>query len=458
MLGFTFWYWRDLEFNSRDWDLRWDKRSWRQKLTLEALRFDQNMFRTNALAHSAAGLGFYHIARENGFSLPASVAATFGTAVFWEYMIEFREYPSLNDIITNTIAGLAVGEPIYQLAETLMRSSHVLTRTIGTLLSPASAFNDWTDGRVRPLEPYDRWGFTENVAHRFRIGGGIGSRSFDTGETRSETLLLLDAELVMLPGYDRPRTFSAWTRPGDFNGLRVRTGFDGRGLNELAFHARTSLFGGYSQRMVREPDGRLRGRGIFLGLGSAFEYEEYARPGGIDHLASMKVLGTVLELSARGFGMRVRWLTEAYATFAMVDALAFTNILPGPLQEDIFYPATFGGRVPSVVGARGYSFALGPATSTRLELDAWRFTLGGELQADRFHAVTGRDRFRDELREPFRISDERVTARGWLSLHPFGPGIGITGGYGWRFRRGWADTMSKSYRDRRVDLGLTLVF
>src|SRR5205814_2529703 len=37
------WYWRSLDFNSKDWDLKWDAESWRRKLNFDAVRFDPTL-------------------------------------------------------------------------------------------------------------------------------------------------------------------------------------------------------------------------------------------------------------------------------------------------------------------------------------------------------------------------------------------------------------------------------
>src|SRR6185436_7240239 len=106
------WYWRDLDFNTRDWDLRWDGPSWKRKLTsLDAVRFDQNLFQTNAVSHTRAGVAHYQILRGNGFSAGASALGTFATSAIWEYLIEFKELVSLNDLIVNSVSGFAIGEP-----------------------------------------------------------------------------------------------------------------------------------------------------------------------------------------------------------------------------------------------------------------------------------------------------------------------------------------------------------
>jgi hypothetical protein len=77
IVGGAIWYWSDLDFNSRDWDLQWDWPSWKSKLTFESLRFDQNLFETNTNSHIRAGFYHYQVARGNGMSAGASLATSF---------------------------------------------------------------------------------------------------------------------------------------------------------------------------------------------------------------------------------------------------------------------------------------------------------------------------------------------------------------------------------------------
>jgi hypothetical protein len=456
-LGFSVWYWRDLDFNSRDWDLTWSGSSWREKAKLDALRFDQNLLTTNALAHAWAGVGNYHIARGNGFSAGTSVAVAFVTSVLWEYFVEFREYPSLNDIVTNTVASFSLGEPLYRIGEFLLRSPGVLSRATATLISPVASVNDWVDGRVRPPEPTDSLGFTLAGAHRFRLRGGMTSRTFDRQQTRRQMLLGGDAELVMLPGYGRMGNISRWTRTSDWVLLQARAGFDG-GLSEFAFRTRTSWMGYYAQSIAARPDGAPSGHGLFVGLASAYEYEGLERPIDPDHLASLMILGPLVELTMRESALRLRWQAEAYPAFGMIDALAFKGRLPPLDKEGIYRPGEHGGRIPGVVGARGYSFSLGVAAATRLELFYRAFEAGAEANLDHFTAIRGRDRFREEVRNEYHITDERAVTRLWLGVHPFGPTLGIAASLGWRWRRGYADELQARTFDQRMDLGLTLVF
>ena len=112
-------------------------------------------------------MAHYQILRGSGFSPGASIAGTFVTSAIWEYLAEFKELISLNDLVVNTVSGVAIGEPFYQLGEMLLRSApSPLTRGLAALLSPVATFNDWLDGRRRgqPGSP---------------IGGGQGWHRFD---------------------------------------------------------------------------------------------------------------------------------------------------------------------------------------------------------------------------------------------------------------------------------------
>src|SRR5580765_3382644 len=63
------WYEHTLDDQRKDFDLEWDRDSWRRKLTFDAVRFDTNEFSTNAVHHPLMSTVQYHIARTNRFGL-----------------------------------------------------------------------------------------------------------------------------------------------------------------------------------------------------------------------------------------------------------------------------------------------------------------------------------------------------------------------------------------------------
>jgi len=112
------WYWNDLELQRPDWVLKWDRESWKMKLTsFDAVRFDTNAFHINAFGHSSQAVLAYHAGRGNGLGLAGATALNTFYTFAWEYLIEFREYVSLNDLVINTISGPALGEPLWQIGD-----------------------------------------------------------------------------------------------------------------------------------------------------------------------------------------------------------------------------------------------------------------------------------------------------------------------------------------------------
>src|SRR5688500_1982174 len=63
------WYWIDRERQVADWDFP----SLKQRVTLEALRFDNNPFPINFAWHTVDGGGYHLMARTNEMSLLVSV-------------------------------------------------------------------------------------------------------------------------------------------------------------------------------------------------------------------------------------------------------------------------------------------------------------------------------------------------------------------------------------------------
>jgi hypothetical protein len=459
LTGGLIWYWRDLDFNTRDWDLKWDAESWKRKLvTLDAVRFDQNLFQTNAVSHTRAGVAHYQILRGNGFSAEASILGTFATSAFWEYVIEFKELVSLNDLIVNTVSGFAIGEPFYQLGEFFLRSpASMFTRGMATALSPVASVNDWVDGRKRGERAGPGRAFTRDSWHRFHLGGRMGARSYDGRTERNEMGLGLGAELVTLPQYLRPGVLQTWIRPGTFTAVNAELELSDRRDLGGWFRSRATIAGHYAQRYHRRPEGRVAGWGRLLAVGSGFEYEDVERPAGRDYMAIMNVLGPVSELTGLAGGLQVRWFNELYGNFAMVKSLAMEGHMP-VMQGPVYHPSDSGGIIPGVLGARGYYYALGVSGATRLQLDFRGCDGGVELRGNHFSSIAGHDRFKEEITREIDLTDRRAALRTWVGVQPWETGPRLQAAMDWRYREGSAGGLVSDYLDRRFTAGMSYVF
>jgi len=419
------WYWRTAEHQAVDWELGWDWDSWEKKLTFEKVLFDTNPFFVNAVRHPAKGVLDYHIARANGFGMTGATVFATVMGAAWEYVVEYREDPSINDLIFNTAGGIAIGEPLWQFGQ-LWRGGRLTyaDRARTALFAPFDAIHDTV--RV----PHRWW--RPRAWRSFELAAGAGTRRFaDTA--RSELLLDADFEVIADPAYlaDGPR--SGATPAGAWNRVHARVRFADTNADKHMtgsyLHSRTSLVGHYAQ------DGA--GNSRFVGLGTAFTFDKEALPHEWDKLAVAHLLGPQIELAHRGPGYVVRWEGGAYGDFALVQAHVF-----GP--DPPFPPAP---PYRSTLQANGYYDGFGASALTRLRADTRYLGLDIEVTMHEWWQIGGADRDSVEARvesegipaTPQDSTDERVFWRAALVGHPSGR-WSVAGTLEGAYRRGtWRD-------------------
>src|SRR6185503_7898684 len=109
----TAYYWLDPLANSEDWD----DPSVFEKLSGDAVSFDNNLVSTNFILHPLAGAAIYGSSRINGLSVPASFAYVAASSLAWEFAFEWREQASLNDLLFTSIGGVSLGEFFFRLSD-----------------------------------------------------------------------------------------------------------------------------------------------------------------------------------------------------------------------------------------------------------------------------------------------------------------------------------------------------
>ena len=117
------WYWSNKDFNAVDWEYGFDWESYRQKLvTFEAVKFDSNEFETNSMAHPFAGAWYHLGAKAAGYDMYESFLFGFSSSLIWEYVGEFKEKVSINDLVITPVAGAVLGESIHKLSQFFLTS------------------------------------------------------------------------------------------------------------------------------------------------------------------------------------------------------------------------------------------------------------------------------------------------------------------------------------------------
>jgi hypothetical protein len=423
----TIWYQAEAELNSRDWEYEYDWASFRTRfLTTDATRFDSNYFGINTM-HAYSGAAYYLVARQNGLNaLEAFLMAT-AASTLWEFVVEFREKISINDMIVTPVAGMAIGEVFTQLGAFFDRGSdNVLTRALGLIFGGPRQLHNWLDNnRPRRTTNVDGLGFTRDVWHQFQLfaGAGIADVRRSVGgsqvarESRGEVHLGLETLLVNVPEYGRPGRVSRLLTDGNFSQMILRMSASAEGVTDFLFFAKAALLGYYRQDIRGQVDAQgnampstLQGYSFFVGAASAFEHSSHARGPGeeSDQLAIVNVLGPTMELVYHYRGLRVKATLDVFGDFAMVRSYAIDRMIDE------------GGRV-TVAGAKStllytrYYYAFGLTVAPRVSVAYRGFELGGELRFDGFRSIEGLDRFQERVTNDFPLTDTRLVARVWLS-------------------------------------------
>jgi hypothetical protein len=413
LVGGMAWYYAHLSDNVYDFDYNWSAETWKKKLiTFEAVRFDDNAFNTNVISHPLDATGWYLIFRGNHLRPFESFLLTAAYSVFWEFMVEYREVASINDMIATPMGGIAIGEPLVQTSAFLRAGSpSPFGRGLAALLNPFDAINGALDGTA-PYggEPSDPFGLAVAYPHTLELAAGVGNASFPGGLAETELLLAARAEVDARADLPEPGHNLRLVGPGAINRVLVQTALTEREAAEVELATKVGLIGGL-WRASDGPDDVLVSstRRLYYGLGSGFEYASRSRPEQPDDfLGISKLLGPMLDWRFANPRYRLHLSADAFYDFAAVASASL----------DAYVAANGLVGLPSVVTRHGYYYAQGISLSARAVLDIGRWELLGLLTEDDFWWIHGRDRFLPDAPEP-SAWDRRSTALGHVAVRPF---------------------------------------
>lgn len=352
-------------------EVDWTEPSWKSKLNLHAFRFDTNAFHVNALRHPFVGVGDYQIARTNGFGALGSTAFAYATGIFWELCVEYREDPSINDMIMNGAGGLGIGEPLYQIGQ-LWRGGELSAadRIRTAAFSPLNALQDtW--------RPHHAWQRPRAWAD-FAFRAGLARHRVVEGLHRDELAVSADIDVVRHVPFVTPGAHAGQIKPGAWSrfALGARLADVGAGMEPVttSLRTRTSLAGTYTQDDA--------GNGTLLALGAGFVYRRDKLDASSDHVAIAHLLGPQLQLSHRTADTELRLDLAAYVDFAMVDAHVFGPRAPLPPPPPYL----------STLQVNGYYNAAGGSVETRFRASHGLLHADLELTAHRMYSLDFADR------------------------------------------------------------------
>ena len=410
-------YWADYHRWIEDWQYELTcADQYRRFLTTEAIRFDSNNFITN-WTHVFAGVLYYQFARSNYWTWEQSLLASTVASAFYEYVSEWREVISINDMFNTSFGAYELGEPVFQITDYFHHQKSPVLRVLG-FLNPINELNHGFDRKKPASKVYAAPGW-----HAFTLTAGWW-RSAETGRRTLNTGLFgFDGQIILVPEYGRPGQVRKKIRTTSLAEFAFEGAFGRRppgeedlsnGLaEEIDLFGRVVGLAWYRQKI----DDLGRGDVLSIGLGSALSYlrkrptlydstkvqvhidpppetptdfrDKYA----INHL-----LGPVLDWTRFGRGFKLRVVADAYLDFALMQSYAFNA-----------YSA-----VHSIEGMKttmsyfGYAYSLGGSASARVDLDWGNLWLRGLASVGAWDSLEGRDRFESELTNDLNVVDSMI--------------------------------------------------
>lgn len=406
----------------KEWPEDWDyKLTWKaQKIrffSLQAHRFDSNPFKTNT-SHILGGGFSYNFARYHGLDRLESLLYSVFFALFWEYISEYHEVISVNDILFSGIGAVPFGEPLFQLGSHFQDRPGAFNKIVGTIFSPGVALNALLDGKNRQKR------ITPGLS-KPHFDVYLGQKQVSGGEKdRSDRLFHVGiaTSFNTIPGYGAPGTINRFVKHTLLSEVYLDGTFGPNTPEEYSFFSKAVLFGRFIQEIKQDSSAGLKGYSLFFGGGSAFElflkkatayYDKgsyhYDFKGGeqppqptefTDKLAIINLIGPVFDLSVYANRLKLRLSVDLYADFALVNSMALNQY---SIHHDLFQP-----RKKTTLSHYGYYYALGFTFSLKGGVLYRNFEINGKFKYQYYDSIEGRDRFQHQVEDDCNVTDYRL--------------------------------------------------
>jgi hypothetical protein len=389
--GGTLWYVID-DRNVLDWD----NPSMRQRLTGEAWRYDNNGPVINLLLHPLAGAGFYALGRANRLGVAESFFYSVATSTVWEYVIEFKEKISINDMIVTPVGGFAIGVFGDKLARYLndVPPAGALHTAAQWLLGPSIRVHRTLDGEPPPQGvARDSLGLAATFWHAFSLeyaGGFVGQHGHPSFSVHD---MGFKGTLASLRGYGRPGSFGRWFYDAEVS--RLGFGMDWA-RSDAGSHLETdTLLAGYHWQRL---SGRAASpRGVMWTAAAALEYRfRHTRAFGFDDREGVLGLpGPGFDLYAASHTLRARLSLRANAEFA-----GQTSVAAPAWQQD--HPDV---RTKAIIRREGYFYGWGGSLGAWGEASVGPLWSRAQLRGGWYDSQEGLDRRQERLEDDTEFNE-----------------------------------------------------
>ena len=407
LAGGTIWYWVDRDRQVADWDYP----SWKDRLTFQAWRYDNNGFDINFFWHPFNGASFHLLARANDFGLYGSMAFGVTTSMLWEYGLEFREKISINDVLVTPGAGVSIGEPLHWMGRYLA-SAPVKRRwwqtALGWVLDAPLSLHDRIDGRSRALTDSapDELGLSSDFTHRFRVGMSTARADVEVGANDEQmwpARLELSGEIAALPGYLRPgRLRTAFTQ-GNVSTLELSTAV-AAGEPSVELRADTVLAGWVAQDRPRPGSGHA----VVVGAALAYHYQREDYGPWHDRLALLHFPGPLVDAHL--------WLGPAVLRARLRGSGDFAGIYAATYPA--WKAANPDAHEKTILRKHGYYYGWGGSVNGQLELELPRVSAGARMTAGAWESDEGLDRSQEDVTDDVGSTNRELSWKAWLRVAP----------------------------------------
>ena len=423
------WYWSNIDFNRADWQLGWDRESWRKKLiTGDGVRFDSNSMGVNIVSHPFIGAATYEIARANRLNPLESFLMSATLSTLWEYLAEFRELVSINDLILTPFAGSVIGEVFSQLGSYLEEEDDsVLNAIFSGLLNPVRPFHKLITldpkGRSELSAALKARGFSSRRFHEFNVlvSSGISHHRTAGSQAVNENQFVgaidLRTRIVTIPTYNRDGKVAKWLHDGNFTDMKLKIQAESNGAIDIEAFFKAAFMGYYQQNTVaqtaeNQSTQSLTGYTFFIGLSSAFDLGAYGwksatagetkgdlAPYGIAHL-----LGPTLDLNLFYKGLHVHAVFDFYGDFAAIRSMSAIDF--------INHAGVYG--LDSTLQYFDYYFGMGLTFDSAIKIDYANLSAGVECKFTSITSLEGKDRYQEWVSRETSNKDSFLKMRAWL--------------------------------------------
>lgn len=360
------------------------------------------------MTHPLAGTLYYIAARGNRLTILESLGYAAAMSTLWEFLGEFREKVSINDMLVTPISGLAIGESTTQLGAFFDRGCATgVNRFFGALFGPSKSVHDALDGAEPARDDVcDRFGFTRKDSHRFELWGGVAAVWQDVhGAPVDELRWGAELSVAHLPEGRTQKTRWLSFSDGNVASIDGRVALDSTYVSDMRIGAHV-LPAGLRYRGPLDPRRPTQETLIGLLVGTEYGFHRSVRPAGpLDRIFLIDALASRLGYALRGSAVTFELSLDGGVTFAGVSGFAVGRSID-PDRD-----------LASVTRVQGYSHTLGFALAPRARLTLDGAELGADARADRFFAVRVLDAKRP-AHGMTPVYESRRRGELWLTLGP----------------------------------------